>query len=75
MLKRATYKWMKLYVNLKCGDSVNNKNGNNFMGLWDGIPLQTNGVEFSISTSAGLKLCLFSKLEQTKGKINKTTIS
>lgn len=45
------------------------------MGLRDGIPLQTNGVEFSISTSADLKLCLFSKLEQTKGKINKTTIS
>lgn len=40
------------------------------MGLWDSIPPQTNEVKFSISISADLKLCLFSKLEQTKEKTN-----
>lgn len=66
---------MKLYVNLKCGDSINNKSGDHFMGPWDGIPPQINAVKFSISISADLKLCLFSKLEQTKGKINNKIIS
>lgn len=45
------------------------------MGPWDGIPPQINAVKFSISISADLKLCLFLKLEQTKGKINNKIIS
>lgn len=55
----ATHDWKRLYFHLEFSDSVNKKNGNNFIGLWDGMPQQINGVNFSININAELELHYF----------------
>lgn len=68
--EKATHDWKRLCFNSEHSDSINKKSGDHFIGLWDGTSLQSNRVKFSLNISTDLKLRLFSKLNQSEGKIN-----